>query len=270
MSSRSRNAAVELHRSQILVSSRCLAFVLATFAVVLLLATPSYAGFKVLGSSGWGVTWDASLDPFVDIVVDGENAQQVFIEKTAEFTQGPGPGGIFPTIPITFHQLVPTTVTQIVINDEIITNSTGVDWTDFHFELADGGDAAFDQVLTDASSGGAGFFTSPFDNQMWGGQVGPGFYTEFWVDGFGLGPGGSNAVVSSTFPNNVWFPGDGAFDGELFIDVIPGTGQPGDPFTVFTLKETPTFVIPEPTAAGLLVLGMIGWAAGGAVRRRQL
>ena len=38
-----------------------------------------------------------------------------------------------------------------------------------------------------------------------------------------------------------WFPGNGALDGELFIDVVT---KPAAPFTVFTLKETPT--IPEP------------------------
>ena len=252
---------MQMRRFQFL--SRCLSSCLATFALVLLLATPTFAGSIVLGNSGWGASWDNSLDLFVNVVVDGENSTQVFIQKSATFVQGLGPGGIFPTIPITFQQLEPTTVTQIVINDEIITNSTGHDWTDFHFELLDSGDAAFNRTLTDASTP-QGFFTSPFDNQTWGGQLGPDLYTEFWVDGFGLGAGGSDAIIPGQFPGNVWFPGDGAFNGELFIDVVP---QAQAPLTVFTLKETPTF-IPEPSTAVLIVLGMIGWAGVVACRRR--
>ncbi|MEP0848595.1 MAG: PEP-CTERM sorting domain-containing protein, partial [Phycisphaerae bacterium] len=66
------------------------------------------------------------------------------------------------------------------------------------------------------------------------------------VDGFGLGPGGTDAII----PNGgIWFPGDGASDGELVIDV---TTHAQAPFTVFTLKETPT---PEPSSVLLLVAG---------------
>ena len=229
-------------------------------AVLFLSAAPTFAGSTVLGDSNWVASWDVSLDGLVDIIFDGRVGDTVFIEKTAEFIQPPNAAGIFPTIPITFSQVGPTTVNQIAINDEIITNSTGHDWTDFHFVVAHGGDAAFNQPLSDASTP-VGFYTAPFDNQMWGGNVGPGLYTEFWVDGFGLGPGGSDAIIPGQFPGNIWNPGNGAFNGELFIDVVPKATAP---YTVFTLKETPTGVIPEPSTylvfSGLaLCFGIACW-----------
>ena len=217
-----------------------------TILVCALCATPAaQAGSIVLGDSGWEAIWDSSLDGFVDIAVDVVTDNAVFIEKSAEFTQGPGPGG-FPAIAIVFRQIAFPAVTQIVINDEIIANSTGVDWTDFHMILLDGGDATFNPGLTNASGGGMGFSTSPFDNQMFNDDN-----TEFWVDGFGLGPNGSDAVVPA---GGIWFPG---LIGELYIDVVPHTSAP---FALFTLKETPT---PEPATGLLLML-----AAAVCIRRR--
>ena len=223
-------------------------------AIVLLSVASTFAGFTSLGTSNWVASWDASLDGLVDIVFDGQVGNTVYIEKFAEFTQGPNGAGIFPTIPITFTQVAPTSVNQIAINDEVITNSTGHDWTDFHFVVADDGDAAFNRPLSDASTP-IGFYTAPFENQMWGGQIGPDLYTEFWVDGFGLGPGGTDAIIPGQFPGNIWNPGNGLFNGELFIDVVPHASAP---YTVFTLKETPTGVIPEPSTAVLLLLGAMG------------
>ena len=57
-----------------------------------------------------------------------------------------------------------------------------------------------------------------------------------------------------------WFPGDGADDGQLWINVNPGDGGTV-PFTVFTLKEYPT--IPAPSAVAMLALG------GLCLRRRR-
>jgi len=192
----------------------------------------------VLGESGWQATFDDSLDPYVDLVVDAVTADAVFIEKAAEFRQPPGPAG-FPPIAIQFRQIAWPAVSQIVINDEIITNSTGVNWTDFHFRVLDSGDAFFNPALTFAS----GFSTSPFDNQAFSPDN-----LSFSVDGFGLGPGGSDAIVPD---GGVWFPGSGLTDGELYIDVVPHMEAP---FTVFTLKETPT---PEPASLLLLLVGAL-------------
>jgi hypothetical protein len=212
---------------------RCIGVTAAALAVAGLFGAAEVRAHTVpLGSSGWEAVFDDSLVGYVDVVVDLVTPDAVYIQKSAEFTQGPGPGG-FPAIAILFRQTSPDAVGQIVINDEIITNSTGYDWTDFHFQLVNMGDALFDPSSV--------FTTSPFDNQYFSPDL-----TEFSVDGFGLGPGGTDAII----PNGgIWFPGDGASDGELVIDV---TTHAQAPFTVFTLKETPT---PEPSSVLLLVAG---------------
>ena len=61
-----------------------------------------------------------------------------------------------------------------------------------------------------------------------------------------MGPGGSDAVVAA---GSSWYPGSGALDGELFIDVVPSENAP---YTVFAFKERPT---PEPATLGLMLLG---------------
>lgn len=195
-------------------------------------------GSIILGDSGWQAIWDSSLDSLVDVTVGKVTADAVYIEKSAEFTGAPGPGG-FPSIAIVFRQIAADAVHQIVINDEIIANSTGVDWTDFHMEVLNDGDAVFNPTLTDASGFGGGFSTAPFNQQMFGDGN-----TSFWVDGFGLGEGGGDAIVAA---GDVWFPGKGP--GELYIDITP---HPSTPFTLFTLKETPT---PEPATCLLMLVG---------------
>jgi hypothetical protein len=217
--------------------------VLAATAVMGVCAA-SRADTIVLGGSGWTASWDPSLDPYVDIQVDSYDGTELVIQKTAEFVQGPNAFGLFPTIPIVFRQTGPSTLQSIVIADEIITNSTGTDWTDFHFDLLDSGDAVFNH--------GPQFFftTSPFDNQAFNAAS-----TSFNVDGFGLGPGGSDALIPD---GSSWFPGDGASDGDLVIDVV---GHAQAPFTVFTLKETPT---PEPATLALVAI-----AAAFLARRRR-
>ncbi len=183
------------------------------------------AGTIILGDSGWQATWDSSLDGLVGIAVDLVTDDAVFIEKSAEFIYGPGPGG-FPSIAITFQQISPNAVSQIVLADEIITNSTGTDWTGFNIQLIDRGDAVFNESMSD------GFGTSPFDTQMFANGN-----TSFQVSG-GVVPDGS-----------VWFPGVGP--GELYIDVVVADAAP---FTVFTLKETP---VPEPATLGLMLVGVV-------------
>lgn len=220
--------------------------VLVGILLIVAAAVPARGGEVFLrdingNDSGWKATWDPTLDPFVKIVADMVTASAVFIHKTAVFTQGPGPGG-FSTIPIAFSQVSANAVTQIIISGETITNDTGVAWTDFHFRLLDHGNATFNPMLTDASGGGTGFSTAPFNNQMFSPDN-----TSFWVDGFGLEPGGGNASVEDGVQ---WSPGDGAGEGELVIDVVP---ESSEPFTVFTLKETPS--IPEPATLWLAAFG---------------
>lgn len=198
------------------------------------------------GAAGWRATWDNSLDGLVQIIASDCSQLangRVFIEKSAQFTQGPSPSGVFPTISITFNQTAVTNVTRIIIEDEIITNSTGSDWTDFHMDLIDSGDAVFDVAAT-AGSGGPppiGFSIAPFT-----------------IAGFSNGNTRLD-ILGGVVPNgSQWFPGSGALDGELHIAVNPHAQAP---FTVFSLKETPT---PEPTSLAMLALG-----AAAVLRRRR-
>lgn len=202
------------------------------------------------GAAGWRATWDNSLDGLVQIIA-ADCSQlangRVFIEKSAEFTQGPSPSGVFPTIAITFQQTGPTNVNRIIIEDEIITNSTGSPWTDFHMDLIDSGDAWFDVAAT-AGSGGPppiGFSIAPFTQAS---------FTNF------IGPGPTRLdILGGVVPHGtIWFPGSGALDGELHIAVNPHASAP---FTTFSLKETPT---PEPASLSLLAIG-----AAVALRRRR-
>jgi MYXO-CTERM domain-containing protein len=219
--------------------------VAVALACVLSVATRTNAGVIPLGNSGWEAIFDASLDPFVDIVVDGETSEAVFLQKFAEFTNPPGPGGIFSGINIVFRQTRPGAVQFIVINDEVITNSTGTTWFDFHMELVDSGDAVFDPVRTGNSGGPppVGFSVAPFTNASFNNGN-----TTLDIDG---GPG---------IPNGgIWFPGNGPSDGQLWIQANP---RPSAPFTVFTLKERPS--IPEPSALAFLAVGGLAL-----IRRRK-
>ena len=198
--------------------------------------------------SGWTAEWDSTLDGLVDIAVDAVDLDKdaVFIEKAAEFTLGPS-NGVFPPIPIVFRQVSANAVGNIVINDEIITNSTGADWTDFHFKVIDGGDAVFDPAksLTSGGPPPVGFYVGPFTQAEFSAGN-----TSLDIDG---------GVVSHEPGQNIWFPGNGAADGQLWIKL---NAKDSEPFLVFTLKEIPT---PEPATAGSLAAAMLMVAA---LRRR--
>lgn len=195
-------------------------------------------------SGGWRASWPGSLDPYVDIVDVVVVGDIQFIQKAAEFTQGPDQFGLFPAIPITFTQIAPGAASTIVIQDEIITNSTGSDWTDFHMILTDHGEVAFDPAATLASNGGGpiGFTIDPFQQAAFSADA---MRLDIWD---GIVPNGT-----------VWNPGSGISDGDLFIN-IDNIGDGVNTFSTFSLKETPT---PEPATVVLLCLG------GVALMRRQ-
>ncbi|HWB19789.1 MAG TPA: hypothetical protein VG711_05775, partial [Phycisphaerales bacterium] len=165
-----------------------------------LLAGQAHGGIVILGNSGWQAEWDDSLNSTVDIVLDGVTSNAVFIEKSVQFTHGPV-NGIFPAVAITFRQLNAFAVSNIVIDDEILTNSTGVDWTDFHMQLVDHGDAQFDPVATAASGGGGpiGWSINPFTTAVFSNDL-----TTLDIAG---------GVVTN---GSIWRPGRTPTDGQLW------------------------------------------------------
>ena len=206
-------------------------------AMILALATTASAGVKVLGTSGWVASWNPSFDSptqLVDVAVFGVVGDAVFIQKSIEFTQGLDPNtGTFPGVPIHFTQVLPGAVGNIVVDDEIILNSTGNDWFDFHMELTGDPSAVFDPAATLASSGPPpiGFTIDPFT-------------TAEFANGNRL-----LNVNGGTVPNGgFWFPGDGLTNGQLWINVTPSPSSG----VVFTLTETPT--VPEPGSAALVAI----------------
>jgi hypothetical protein len=212
---------------EIFVTSNRIAGALSVCTAVLAIAAPARAGFVDL-DGGWRASWDDSLDGLVHIFSFGVFGDAVFIQKGAEFTVGPM-GGVFSPIDIVFTQTSPIAVGSIVIDDEVITNSTGEGWLDFHMELV--GDAAtFDDVAT-ANSGGPGpigFSINPFTDAVFSGDL-----KQLDISG-GVVPDGQT-----------WFPG--VAGGQLWIDVVTGSGA------TFTLRETPT--IPTPGSLALLAIG---------------
>lgn len=206
--------------------------IITSLCIIAIAGSIASAATKDIGG-GWEAIWDQSLDGLVDVNPSGvsPDGQVVYIQKSAEFTQGPV-GGIFPSIPIVFRQTQPGAAAFIVIDDEIITNSTGFAWTDFHMDVLDGGDAKFSPALTGGGGGPIGWTIAPFAAASFSADL-----TRLDIWGGVLPVGG------------VWFPGDGASDGQLYIETTPGVTH----MTTFVLKETPT---PEPGTILLLGSGL--------------
>jgi len=215
-------------------------FVGAATTAALFLGATAQAGFVDLGNAGWRASWPNSLDSFLQIVVDGEDANAVYIQKIAQFVGAPGPGGLIDPYEVTFTQTAANAKPNIVIISEAITNQNGVPWLDFHFDLVDSGNATFNVAATAASGGPGpiGFNISPFTTAV-----------------FGPSSSGPNTRLDlaggAVLPGQTWFPGTGpGGNGDLWITAVPQTSAP---FTVFTLKERPT--IPEPSSLALLAIG---------------
>jgi hypothetical protein len=189
--------------------------------------------------SGWSVTLADNINSGVR--VDSITADYVIIEIGKTFWSGPENGQFPPNI-IQFTQRLGSalTVPAIWITSEAITNLTGMDWTDYHWEIV--GDAgAFNKTLTD----GSGFSIGPFVNRTWGPALSgrPNNAMTLDVDGGTIADG------------ETYFPG--STRGRLYIDVSLGSSP-----VSFDLKQYPT---PEPCTMGLLLLGSIGMLA----RRRR-
>ena len=201
-----------------------------TAAAILSLTPPAQASIMPLGTSGWEAELPDNVN--VGIIVDAENDRLVLIEIIKTFI-APPVDGQFPPISIDFSQVSDDadTVALIVLNDELITNNTGFDWTDYHWLIE--GPAAFKISTTVAS----GFDISPFTNATWTPKAGWGadYASALNVDG-GTVAGGST-----------FLPGINA--GVLVIEAdLSGEGD-----SSFTLTQHPT---PEPATMVLLAAGL--------------
>jgi hypothetical protein len=186
------------------------------------------------GDSGWDATYDNSV---VDMTVDLVSLQKGFvvIEITKEFGLPPNSfTGLFPTILIDFAQRaqVPA-VGTIVIADETIRNRTGGDWTDFHWEVLDEGDAWFDVALSG----------------QFGIQPPPQFQQHQWAT---LPQDLTKADALNAFDGLV-ANGSTYFPGQDDSDLVIRTNPEAEGLRTFTLKEYPT---PEPATLALVGLGL--------------
>jgi len=208
----------------------------ASAGLLLVTVTPTFAVPVPLGGG-----WQAEVlnGAQASFVVDPPPPGAIAFEISKDFTQGPGVGGVFPSILIQFTQVGTdaNTVDRMIITQEAITNLTGSVWTDFHWAVLDMGQAWFNPTDTN-------FNTAPFTNQSFSNFLDSPTNqkpTEFNVDG--------GVVPDSGF---TWFP-----SGDLVIDI--DLSAPG-PVT-FNLKEFPT---PEPASIALLAMGAVA-----VLRRRR-
>ncbi len=206
----------------------------ACVALLSLFLIPAVAQADVTLALGGG--WEAvvSDDALVSILVDQVGENYLAIEIAKDFTRPQNPDGSFPGLSITFNQVSPNAVPNIVILDESVTNLTGTPWTDYHMVLHGGDRAWFDVAAS------SGFSMAPFTNVVYsdpGNLFGnPNRATDLSADG---------GIV---LPNTSFFPGAGA--GELVISL---TLDPIQPNYSFILEEYPT---PEPGTLALLIAGL--------------
>lgn len=193
-----------------------------------------------LTNGGWDAILPPGLEDYVDVVdngtdlIDGDLVN--FLTITADFTQGPS-NGRFPSIPIAFRQTHEDAAEYLVIEEQINFNSSGADWDGFEFTLAGGGDPVFDLAKTEASGGPApiGYSVAPFTS------------AQFTDDNTRLALSAGRVA-----DGDVWFPGSGENDGQLWIDVTPG---PDGDFTNFSFLQRPA-AVPEPGTMPMLVVGL--------------
>jgi len=150
--------------------------------------------------------------------------------KTSHTLSAPPQDGQFPPISIDFTQIADdaNTVAYIILDDEIITNNTGVDWTDYHWSLE--GPAAF------VISASCDFSVNPFTNIDWTSKT-----------GWDADHASALNIDGGTVPNgSTYSPGGTA--GWLVIEV-----DLTETDSNFTLTQYPT---PEPATMILMAAGL--------------
>jgi hypothetical protein len=201
----------------------------AAGVMLILLASPVLAGGIDL-PGGWRANWPPP-DGSIGIVVDEVTREYIRIQISKDFTDPPE-HGIFPPRLIDFIQTEDDahTVPRIIIADEIISNQTGADWPDFHWQVINGRDAWFNVPLSRS------FDVSPYRRKV-------------FSDPFDIFHDPDKATDLDAFDGLVrhretFFPG--VREGDLVIDVDLRASE--DPLS-FTFKQFPT---PEPGTLGLL------------------
>jgi hypothetical protein len=194
-------------------------------------AAPIFTG------GGWQITPGGNGANTVSVTQDDGDSGVLVLQLFKDYLQPVGQDGDMSSITLIFQQIGPDaqTASKIVINDELVSNHTGVAWTDFHWILGPMGYASFNQDET-YPAGGVGFSTSPFISHEW---------TQTSGDP-------TLSVFGGTLANNSSFnPG---YAGALVIDVNLGADG-GSANGIFTLTEIPT--IPEPMTMSLLAIGSV-------------
>ena len=233
----------------------------ALLCAVVVLMVPLVAGAEVLYEGhGWrisGPDWGLALveDP---LPIDHILALEVF--KVFDVPPDPFFGTLSPLI-LTFEQIAPDdqTADMILINDETITNRTGVAWEGFSWTLVQMGYAEFDEELTFPSDfGGNPAYDFDLDT----------FSDHEWLNNHA----GSEATWTQTLyayegvvpDGGLFMPG--VMGGQLVIDVDLLGFDGSDADATFFLKEIPT--LPEPASMAILAMG--GFALLGKRRRAAL
>ncbi len=188
-------------------------------------------------SSGWAWDVSASNEALVNLVFIRTTNNQFFFEKDVEFLRASDP------IVITFTRISAGAQT-LVINDEAVTNHTGVDWQGFRMELSSGSVGTtpnFTFMTSDSAPGIGDFKIDPFTQ-----------FT-FYNNNAGLLLNGGTPVKN----NSTWFPGSQSDTGLALVANL-ATSQ------TFSLKEIPVTAtaIPLPSAvwsgASMLIgLGLV-------------
>ncbi|NOX57312.1 MAG: hypothetical protein GXP29_00440 [Planctomycetes bacterium] len=192
--------------------------------------TTAIVGIENGNFAGWCVSGAPVADVdffFFRVDFAGDFA---LIEITKEFTQGPqAPTGLIPPILVTFFQVCDDgdTVGSIIIGEESVRNSTGVDWSDYHWNLFDGTEVWFDVA------GSAEWSTLPFANSS---------FANFIDAPANMKAKTLNADNGSVPNNSQYFPGSGT--GVLKMDV----DLSGPPVN-FTFKQRPTIPGADPDGA---------------------